>query len=181
MTVIIVTGLPRSGTSMMMRMLQAGGVTCAFRHRADKFNPGGYYETLPGLQADLRFMQGIDGQAVKCLHALTRLPADFDAKVIVMRRDLKVTLASCNRICVANGDLPLPPEGLENLQGTLDSIRLWCARRPHVEVWYDDMLRNTANECQRIDFMLGGTPQRPVLDLAAMARIPKAGYAVADV
>ena len=47
--IIVVSGLPRSGTSMMMRMLEAGGVpslTDAMRE-ADEDNPTGYYEFEP--------------------------------------------------------------------------------------------------------------------------------------
>jgi hypothetical protein len=46
-SIVVVTGIPRSGTSMMMRMLEAGGVPCFHDadQRANQFNPGGFYES----------------------------------------------------------------------------------------------------------------------------------------
>jgi len=45
-TIIIVSGLPRSGTSMMIQILSAGGVEVLKdrKREADKDNPKGYFE-----------------------------------------------------------------------------------------------------------------------------------------
>ena len=45
-TITVVSGLPRSGTSMMMKMLEAGGMQILTDNlrTADENNPKGYYE-----------------------------------------------------------------------------------------------------------------------------------------
>ena len=45
-TITIVSGLPRSGTSMMMKMLEAGGMQVLTDNirTPDEDNPKGYYE-----------------------------------------------------------------------------------------------------------------------------------------
>ncbi len=169
MAITIVTGIPRSGTSMMMNILQAGGLECLAEERAGpvaQFNPNGYFEhtaALTGKWTDADLVAW-DGKAVKILDMITRFPADVDVRVIVMRRAMEKALASMWAI---SDGLGLPRfQRTELFQGNLDSIRLWCADKPHLEIWYDDVLRNTPDECLRIQRFLG----RP-LDLAAMARV----------
>ncbi|HZD55295.1 MAG TPA: hypothetical protein VE136_01120, partial [Anaerolineales bacterium] len=96
----IVSGLPRSGTSMMMKMLEAGGVpplTDEIR-TADRDNPKGYYEfervkKMP--DGDKAWMVEARGKSVKVISALLEhLPPQYDYKVIFMRRDMNEILAS---------------------------------------------------------------------------------------
>jgi hypothetical protein len=152
---------------MMMRMLEAGGVPCFHDsdQRANQFNPGGFYESQAVMGGD--FSGVPDGHAVKCLHMLATMPDDLDVKVIIMRRDIAVTMTSANRMAAAAGKPLLPDDYAGFLQGCMDAIRLWCAGKPHVEVRKDDVHRNTANECLRVRRMLGID-----LDLAAMANVP---------
>src|SRR5687768_8238092 len=87
---LVVSGLPRSGTSMMMKMLADGGVPILIdeiRH-ADEDNPNGYYEFEPVKQlADSRdqWLADADGKAVKIISALLEyLPPQYHYKVIFM-------------------------------------------------------------------------------------------------
>lgn len=163
--IIVVTGVPRSGTSMMMRMLETGGVPCVYEQRADEFNPDGYYECRAGIGGDLSSVP--DGHAVKCLHALVGMPPGTDARVIIMRRQLAAAMASVNRMAAARGtDLHRP----EFAQGQIDAIRLWCAARPHLEVWYEDVLRNTPNEVLRVARFLGLPAGNRLADMANVVR-----------
>lgn len=107
---MVVSGLPRSGTSMAMRMLEAGGlpiVTDGLR-RADTANPKGYYEFEPvkGLdkQGDTAWLADARGKAVKIISfLLTHLPESYDYRVVFMRRDLGEVVASQNQMLDARG------------------------------------------------------------------------------
>jgi len=103
MAIIIVSGLPRSGTSLMMQMLQAGGLTVlADEHRPpDPDNPRGYfeYEPVKALARDNSWLPKAEGQAVKVISALlTHLPAELQYKIILMKRPLTEVLASQKRM-----------------------------------------------------------------------------------
>ena len=108
--IVVVSGLPRSGTSMAMRMLEAGGlpiVTDGLR-RADTANPKGYYEFEPvkGLdkQGDTAWLADARGKAVKIISfLLTHLPESYDYRVVFMRRDLGEVGASQNQMLDARG------------------------------------------------------------------------------
>ena len=99
--VTVVSGLPRSGTSMMMKMLDQAGlelVTDRLR-QADEDNPKGYFEYEPVKQlarsADRTWLDDARGKGVKIISTLLReLPAHYNYKVVFMRRDLSEILAS---------------------------------------------------------------------------------------
>jgi len=98
-TITIVSGLPRSGTSMMMQMLEAAGLEVATDgHRiADSDNPNGYYEldAVKRLREDSSFLKSIVGQVVKVVSPLIPfLPPEYDYRVISMERDLDEIMAS---------------------------------------------------------------------------------------
>src|SRR5262245_65195845 len=103
--VVIVSGLPRSGTSMMMKMLEAGGVpimTDAIR-TADVDNPKGYYEyeRVKELEkeTDKSYVREGRGKALKVISFLLKdLPDDNYYRVIFMRRDLDEVIASQNKM-----------------------------------------------------------------------------------
>jgi predicted AlkP superfamily phosphohydrolase/phosphomutase/tetratricopeptide (TPR) repeat protein len=102
--VTIVSGLPRSGTSMVMQMLDRGGVAVFTddQRRADKHNPRGYYElekvkTLGS--ADTGWLAGAKGKAVKIIaQLLEHLPPAFHYRIIFMERPLDEVLESQNRM-----------------------------------------------------------------------------------
>src|SRR5262249_61604387 len=97
--IVIVSGLPRSGTSLMMQMLQAGGMpllTDALRP-ADADNPNGYweYEPVKRLQQDNSWIPKAEGRAVKVVSALLPyLPPQHTYKIIFMQRPMQEVLAS---------------------------------------------------------------------------------------
>ena len=109
--VIIVSGLPRSGTSMMMKMLEAGGVsimTDAIR-QADVDNPKGYYEyeRVKHLEkeTDKSYVREARGKALKVISFLLKdLPDDNYYRVIFMRRDLDEVIASQNKMLDRRGE-----------------------------------------------------------------------------
>ncbi|MGI9427331.1 MAG: hypothetical protein ACR2NM_01650, partial [Bythopirellula sp.] len=100
----IVSGLPRTGTSMMMQMLVAGGISPLTdgNREADASNPKGYYEydKATQLRSDSAWLGEAKGKVVKIVaQLLTELPAEIDGKpayyrVVFMDRDLDEVLAS---------------------------------------------------------------------------------------
>src|SRR5215212_2341111 len=99
MPVTIVTGLPRSGTSMMMQMLAAGGmpVLAAAVRAPDADNPRGYleFEAAKRTARDAAWVAGAAGKAVKLVHLLLPdLPQEHEYRVLFMRRDMDEVLAS---------------------------------------------------------------------------------------
>lgn len=108
--ITIVSGVPRSGTSMMMKMLDAGGVallTDGLR-QADEDNPTGYYE-LDAVKRlgkeEPTWLDGAAGGAVKIISRLLyELPSDRSYRVLFMHRDLDEVLASQRQMLIRRGE-----------------------------------------------------------------------------
>ena len=106
--VVVVSGLPRSGTSMMMQMLKAGGLPIIADHRreADKSNPQGYFELERVKEldkgGDTSWLRPARGGAVKIIAYLLRyLPEQINYKVLFMRRDIDEVLVSQRKLLAA--------------------------------------------------------------------------------
>jgi hypothetical protein len=107
--VTVVSGLPRSGTSMMMRMLEAGGIPAITdgHRRADPDNPLGYYEleAVKQLPNKAEWLEGAEGKAVKVVSALVeKLPPGHQYRVIFMQREIGEVLASQRRMLERRGE-----------------------------------------------------------------------------
>ena len=108
--IVVVSGLPRSGTSMAMKMLAAGGMpilTDGIR-QADESNPRGYYEleTVKELhtQQDTAWLADAKGKAVKVVSfLLTWLPEGYNYRVVFMQRDLREVIASETTMLLKRG------------------------------------------------------------------------------
>ena len=176
--VIVVSGLPRSGTSMMMRMLAAGGIEPLTdgERAADADNPGGYYE----LERVKKLSSGDDAwlaeshdKVVKVIAALLlHLPEDHDYKVIFMRRRMDEILASQRQMLINRGEDPdaVPDEVMAGVfAGHLERVGDWLARE-NVE-WLDvDYNELVAGGGPEIAARIAQFLERPV-DLAAMEAI----------
>ncbi len=106
--VTLVSGLPRSGTSMMMRMLEAGGLPVLADHlrTADEDNPEGYYEfeRVKKIEHDSAWLEEARGRVVKMISALLKhLPPGYTYKIVFMRRKLEEILASQREMLVRRG------------------------------------------------------------------------------
>ena len=109
--VIVVSGLPRSGTSMMMRMLDAADLAMMTDHErsADEDNPRGYYEyeRVKDLEKepDKSWVREARGKVLKVIsHLLKDLPDENYYQVIFMRRDLDEVVASQNKMLERRGE-----------------------------------------------------------------------------
>jgi hypothetical protein len=167
-TVTIVSGLPRSGTSMMMRMLEAGGMqvlTDSVR-TADADNPRGYYEfeRVKQIEHDSSWLQDAQGKAVKMISALLKhLPQAYHYKVIFMRRKMAEILASQRKMLVRREeptDAVSDKRLVELFRKHLRSVEAWIDRQPNIEVIYvsyNDILASPAAQVARIVQFLGHT------------------------
>lgn len=142
--VTIVSGLPRSGTSMMMEMLEKGGfelLTDSVRE-ADKDNPKGYYEyeRVKQLPEDTEWLQKAEGKAVKVLGELIKhLPGDYEYNIVFMERNLEEIIESQTKMLKRKGEDP-DDISKEELRETFKDYRRILKQQisssPNMEVIY---------------------------------------------
>jgi hypothetical protein len=173
--VTVVTGLPRSGTSMMMQMLAAGGMPLLAddARPPDPDNPRGYFEFGPVKRpaGAVDWVAAAAGKAVKVIHVLLpNLPAGYQYRVLFMHRDVREVLASqqamLRRLGRRGADLP-PGRLAELFSQQLRQVREWLATQPHfslLDVEYRRVVEDPAGESRRANQFLGGH-----LDEAKMA------------
>jgi len=106
--ITIVSGLPRSGTSLMMQMLVAGGMIPLSdgERSADADNPRGYleWERIKTLPNDPGCIAEAEGKVVKVIsRLLLALPAGYEYRVIFMQRPLAEVLASQDQMMRRRG------------------------------------------------------------------------------
>src|SRR5579864_9363376 len=113
--ITVVSGLPRSGTSLMMQMIVAGGIpalTDGLR-TADENNPKGYFEWEPAksLKDHPEAIVAGEGKVVKIVSALLKqLPADREYRIVFMQRPLEEVVASQNKMLTRLGrEVPAAP------------------------------------------------------------------------
>ena len=175
--VAIVSGLPRCGTSMMMRMLEAGGLPVLVDgiRTADEDNPRGYYEyeRVKKLPHDTEWLPEAEGRVVKIVSALLpQLPAGWQYRVVFMERAMDEILASQRAMLLRKGKDPdtVPDaERAESFARHLDSLFSWLARQPNftvLRVNYNAMLADPRDRIGEINAFLGGT-----LDTTAMVEV----------
>lgn len=176
-TVVVVSGLPRSGTSMMMKMLAEGGleiVSDALRS-ADDDNPNGYFEFEPVKQlgeGQTQWLADAGGKVVKIISSLLEyLPREYHYKIVFMERDLKEVLASQQKMLKnrLGQSLVEDAEMQEQFSQHLAAIKYWLARQPNMEVLYisyNQMLAAPQAYCVRIVEFIGP------LDVEKMLTIP---------
>ena len=140
--IVIVSGLPRSGTSLMMQMLQAGGMPLLVddQRPADADNPNGYWEYAPvkRLQQDNTWMPQAEGKAVKVVSALLQyLPRPHTYKIIFMHRPMQEVLASQAVMLQRRGEPggKADDQTLATIFGQhLDRTERWLAMQQHMAV-----------------------------------------------
>jgi sulfotransferase family protein len=177
--IVVVSGLPRSGTSMAMKMLEAGGVpivTDGIR-TADDSNPKGYYEfeRVKELDknGDTAWLGDTRGKAVKIISfLLTYLPDSYDYQVVFMNRDVDEVLASQNKMLVARGEAADTADDakMRDVYGKhLEKVGRFLRSRScfrTLQVGYRNVIDNPAAEAGRLNEFLGGR-----LDVAQMAAV----------
>lgn len=176
-TIVIVSGLPRSGTSMMMQMLNAGGIpslTDGLRSPDDD-NPKGYYEleAVKKTKQDFSWLADAAGTSVKVVHLLLReLPLNRKYRIVFMKRHLEEVLASQAAMLERRNEkgANLTPDRLAKAyQQQLDKLDQWIADQACMEVLYvayHDVVADPNAQAVRINEFLGGQ-----LDVDSMAAV----------
>jgi hypothetical protein len=176
--IIVVSGLPRSGTSMLMKMLVAGGVPVITDNvrSSDEDNPGGYFEHERikdlGNDQDKSWLRAARGKSIKVIsHLLQSLPDDNYYRVILMRRNLDEILASQNLMLERREEEnPVEDQKAKDLYSKhLITTKVFVRRKPNfelLEVHYRKVLDDPLAAAQEINNYLGGR-----LDVRAMAEV----------
>ncbi len=176
--IIVVSGLPRSGTSMVMKMLEAGGLpvlTDGIR-TADEDNPKGYYEVerVKNLaqETDKAWLAEARGKVVKVISFLLKsLPPQFNYRVVFIRREMEEVLASQRKMLARRGETEeTTPERMRALfEDDLWRASYQLKRRSEfetLEIHYSAVLAQPLEAARRLDAFLGGG-----LDAEAMAAV----------
>jgi Sulfotransferase domain len=174
--VTIVSGLPRSGTSLMMQMLQAGGMQLLTdgQRAPDEHNPRGYFEHegVKHSRTDVSWLEQANGKVVKVVHLLLQyLPANRDYRVIFMLRVLEEVIVSQRVMLKQQGraSAMLTDAALADVfEKQLTTMRQWLAERPNFRVLYvnyRDVIDDPTNMAGQINLFLGGNLL--VADMAA--------------
>jgi hypothetical protein len=168
--VIVVSGLPRSGTSLMMQLLDAGGievVTDCIR-TADTDNPRGYYECerVKKIKHDASWLPGTRAKAVKMVSQLLYdLPATEQYRIIFMERDMAEVLDSQEKMLHRLGRPGVPrPEIMRSFEIHLARLERWLLKQPNMailRVRYADVVAQPEVEAKRLNEFLGGRLEVP--------------------
>ena len=163
-SITIVSGLPRSGTSMMMNMLEAGGMDVVVdnEREADEDNPKGYFEleAVKKIKENNSWLSDAEGNVVKMVSMLLyELPVDRKYKVIFMKRNMDEMLLSQQKMLERKNEKNIATnEELKNLYNThLNDIHRWLQEQEHIEVLYvsyNDILDNPHESIQGINLFL---------------------------
>ena len=176
-SIVVVSGLPRSGTSMAMRMLQAGGMPLVVDgvRTADEDNPVGYFEVERvkdlGSETDRTWLRGARGKAIKVVSSLLEhLPEDNNYAVLFLNRNLQEVLLSQAKMLERRGETSATSDErmLELFQAHLLRVKAMLGTRPCFrlcELEYQQVVAAPRAEAERIRTFL----TRP-LDVDAMAR-----------
>ncbi|UCF66076.1 MAG: sulfotransferase domain-containing protein [Acidobacteriota bacterium] len=165
--IVVVSGLPRSGTSMAMRMLEAGGMQLAIDgiRQADEDNPRGYFEheRVKDLdkEGDKDWLKQERGRAIKIISfLLPHLPATNNYRVIFMQRDLREVLASQSKMLVNRGE----DSGAEDEQMSseyeqhLERVAFLLRYRPQfevLEVKHREVIESPLEQARRMAAFVG--------------------------
>jgi hypothetical protein len=174
--ITIVSGLPRSGTSLMMQMLNAGGlpVLSDGERKADTDNPKGYleWERIKQLPKDPSLIAEAEGKVVKVISQLIlSLPSDYEYRVVFMQRPLPEVLKSQDEMLRRRGtsdSITNTPAIEEAFQRHLIEVNKWLAGKANMQVsrvHYHRVLREPKAVAEEIAAFL-----QVQLDIEAMVR-----------
>jgi hypothetical protein len=172
--IIIVSGLPRSGTSLMMQMLDSGGIPVLTDQvrSADTDNPRGYYEfeRVKKTRQDPSWLHHARGKAVKMVSQLLYdLPAGERYRILFMERDLDEVVCSQEKMLARLGRAAAPREPMKQaFRIHLERLHEWLDGQQHftrLRVNYRDLIAQPREQAERVRDFLDGRP-----DAEAMVR-----------
>jgi len=166
--VTIVSGLPRSGTSLMMRMIGEGGIPILSDglRVPDEDNPNGYYEfeRVRRTRQDPSWIPDALGKVVKMVHLLLlELPLTHEYRVVFMRRDLREVVKSQNRMLTRlnkpTDDLPeerVAEIYKRQIETTLTYLQSHDDYFRVIEVDYNVLIKNPLDLVRRVGAFFDG-------------------------
>ena len=180
--IVVVSGLPRSGTSMMMRMLELGGmelVTDNIR-QLDEDNPRGYFEIerIKELDKgkDKSWLREARGKVIKVISFLLKeLPSDHEYRIIFMQRHLDEVLASQEKMLDRRSeenqtsDEKMRVSYKKHLKDA-DFFLRYRKNFQSISLKYEEVIQDPAGHAKRVNDFLGGN-----LDVTAMTSAVEAG------
>jgi len=163
--ITIVSGIPRSGTSLMMKMLDAGGMPIVTDHirKADIDNPEGYYEfeKVKKIRQDISWLKDTRGKAFKMVSMLLLdLPPGETYKIIFMERTLTEVIASQNRM-LERKKIPSDSNDSDTahmFEIHLKKVRQWIASQKNISfisINYNKLISSPDDEIARVAEFLG--------------------------
>jgi hypothetical protein len=165
--IAVVSGLPRSGTSLMMQMLLAGGMPLLTDRKrvADEDNPEGYweFEAVKNTRTSCDWLRQAQGKAVKMVHLLLLdLPREgYFYRVLLMKRRMAEVLASQRVMLQRQGKsgAALSEEQLSQIfLGQMERVENWLKEQPHFAVLpvdYNALIANPMPQAAAINEFLG--------------------------
>ncbi|RJP51403.1 MAG: sulfotransferase family protein [Anaerolineaceae bacterium] len=182
-TVYIVSGLPRSGTSMMMKMLEAGGMEILTDNirSADDDNLQGYYEFERVKQlkdGDAEWVGEACGKVVKIISALLEyLPDAQHYKIIFMERELAEILLSQRKMLERRGKPGKADDDkafVDLYAKHLGKVKAWLSNQSNMDVLYvnyNELMKEPVTYASKVaDFL-----QIP-MNAQAMEGVPQGRY-----
>jgi hypothetical protein len=164
--IIIVSGLPRSGTSLMMQMLESGGVEVVTDNvrTPDMDNPRGYceLEKVKKIKQDASWLPQARGKAFKMVSQLLYdLPSSEQYRILFMERDLEEMLRSQEKMLQRLGRKVAPREEMKRAYTVhLTRLHEWFRQQRNLHVLcisYNDLLERPHGQAERVSAFLGGT------------------------
>jgi hypothetical protein len=163
--IIIVSGLPRSGTSLLMQMLDRGGlevVTDNIR-AADTDNPRGYYEyeQVKKIKQDASWLPATRGKVFKMISQLLYdLPPSERYRIVFMKRDFDEMLRSQEKMLARLNRKGAPPDEIKRSYTLhLERLREWLRQQSNMHVLYvsyNNLVQRPREQAEAINEFLGG-------------------------
>lgn len=163
--ITIVSGLPRSGTSLMMQMLVAGGMAPLSdgERVADVDNPKGYleWERIKTLPKDPGCIAEAEGKVVKVIsQLLLALPAGHEYRVVFMQRPLAEVLKSQDEMLKRRGTYKdgMKPEVISAaFEKHLRDVYAWLDGKPYVKAlrlpYHEALAKPKETAAQVVEFL----------------------------
>lgn len=175
--IIVVSGLPRSGTSMMMQMLEAAGLNILTdgKREADDSNPKGYfeYEPVKKLAFENSWMPEAEGKVVKIVSPLLpALPVKHKYKIIHMNREISEVLISQQIMLGKSREQAImnyPFKMAETFHNQLRKVKRWSDNQPNLD-WLEINHKDIINEPEAIARKIGQFLDRE-FDIEKMAQV----------
>ena len=173
----IVSGLPRSGTSLTMQMISAGGIPPLIDRirTADEDNPKGYYEFEPvkKTKQDPSWIKDGIGKVVKMVHLLLLdLPLDHEYRVVFTQRDLDEVFKSQNIMLERKGknadDIPkdrLVPMYRMQIHKVQEHMRKHAEHFKFIDIDYNEIIKGPKPHVEKMSAFLDGLDTEKMLEV----------------